>query len=89
MPAGFDYDVWLGWTPWHPYTNARVAGRTVFWDTGAGNMVDMGIIDPTMVVRAALENAASVANMVIITNALVADIPEKKVEAPPPQGDFG
>ena len=54
-----------------------------------GNMVDMGIIDPTMVVRAALENAASVANMVIITNALVADIPEKKVEAPAPQGDFG
>jgi len=48
-----------------------------------GNMVDMGIIDPTMVVRAALENAASVANMVIITNALVSDIPEKKIEAPP------
>ncbi len=47
-----------------------------------GNMVDMGIIDPTMVVRAALENAASVANMVIITNALVADIPEKKIEVP-------
>lgn len=49
-----------------------------------GNMVEMGIIDPTMVVRSALENAASVANMVIITNSLVADIPEKKVEAPPP-----
>ena len=47
-----------------------------------GNMVEMGIIDPTMVVRSALENAASVANMIIITNALVADIPEKKVEAP-------
>jgi chaperonin GroEL len=48
-----------------------------------GNMVDMGIIDPTMVVRSSLENAASVANMVIITNSLVADIPEKKIEAPP------
>jgi predicted dehydrogenase len=42
VPTGFDYDLWLGWTPWHPYTNARVAGRTLFWDTGAGNMVDMG-----------------------------------------------
>ena len=42
VPAGVDYDLWLGWTPWHPYTNARVAGRTEFWDTGAGNMVDMG-----------------------------------------------
>jgi chaperonin GroEL len=49
-----------------------------------GNMVEMGIIDPTMVVRSALENAASVANMVIITNALVADIPERKIEVPPP-----
>ena len=47
-----------------------------------GNMVEMGIIDPTMVVRAALQNAASVANMIIITNALVADIPEKAPPAP-------
>jgi len=53
-----------------------------------GNMVEMGIIDPTMVVRAALENAASVANMVIITNALVADIPEKKIEAPPQMPEY-
>ncbi|MGI2335974.1 MAG: chaperonin GroEL [Dehalogenimonas sp.] len=48
-----------------------------------GNMVEMGIIDPTMVVRSALQNAASVANMIIITNALVADIPEKAPPAPP------
>jgi len=47
-----------------------------------GNMVEMGIIDPTMVVRSALQNASSVANMVLITEALVADIPEKKPEAP-------
>jgi predicted dehydrogenase len=42
VPPGFDYDMWLGWTPWHPYTNARVRGWTNFWDTGGGNMLDMG-----------------------------------------------
>jgi len=42
-----------------------------------GDMVEMGIIDPTMVTRSALENAASIANMVLITESLVADIPEK------------
>jgi chaperonin GroEL len=46
-----------------------------------GNMVEMGIIDPTKVVRSALENAASIANMVLVTESLVADIPEK--EKPP------
>lgn len=43
-----------------------------------GDMVKMGIIDPTKVVRSALENAASIANMVLITESLVADIPEKE-----------
>ena len=43
-----------------------------------GNMAKMGIIDPTKVVRSALENAASIANMVLITESLVADIPEKE-----------
>ena len=45
-----------------------------------GNMVEMGIIDPTLVARSALENASSIANMILVTEALVADIPEK---APP------
>ena len=48
-----------------------------------GNMVEMGIIDPTLVVRSALENGTSIANMILITEALVADIPEK---TPPPAG---
>ncbi len=43
-----------------------------------GNMVEMGIIDPTKVVRSALLNAASIANMVLVTESLVADIPEKE-----------
>ncbi|MFC1898982.1 chaperonin GroEL [Chloroflexota bacterium] len=41
------------------------------------NMVEKGIIDPTKVVRSALQNAASIAAMVLITEAMVTDIPEK------------
>jgi chaperonin GroEL len=51
-----------------------------------GNMVEMGIIDPTKVVRSALENATSIANMVLITESLVADIPEKEKTPPMPGG---
>ena len=42
------------------------------------NMVEKGIIDPTKVVRTGLENASSIAAMVLITESLVADIPEEK-----------
>jgi len=42
VPAGFDYDMWLGPTPWHPYTRARVNGWNYFWDTGAGPLIGMG-----------------------------------------------
>jgi len=52
-----------------------------------GDMVEKGIIDPTKVVRSALENAASIAAMVLITESLVADIPEKeKMPGMPPGG---
>ena len=52
-----------------------------------GDMVKKGIIDPTKVVRSALENAASIAAMVLITEALVSDIPEKeKMPGMPPGG---
>ncbi|MBA7646990.1 60 kDa chaperonin [subsurface metagenome] len=53
-----------------------------------GNMVEKGIIDPTKVVRSALENAASIAAMVLITESLVTDIPEKE-KAPPMPGGGG
>jgi len=43
-----------------------------------GDMVAKGIIDPTKVVRSALENAASIAAMVLITESLITDIPEKE-----------
>jgi len=52
-----------------------------------GDMVNKGIIDPTKVARSALENAASIAAMVLITESLVSDIPEKeKMPAMPPGG---
>ncbi len=51
-----------------------------------GNMVDMGIIDPTKVVRSALVNASSIGGMVLITESLVADIPEKEKAPPMPAG---
>jgi chaperonin GroEL len=43
-----------------------------------GDMVEKGVIDPTKVVRSALQNAASIAAMVLITESLVTDIPEKE-----------
>ena len=54
-----------------------------------GNMIKMGIIDPTKVCRSALENAASVASMVLTTESLVTDIPEKNVAPAAPAGDMG
>lgn len=46
-----------------------------------GSMLKSGVVDPTKVVRSALENAASVATMILTTEALVTDIPEKKDDA--------
>lgn len=42
VPAGFDYDMWLGPTAWHPYVPAYVNGWNYFWDTGAGPVIGMG-----------------------------------------------
>ncbi|MER2152028.1 MAG: chaperonin GroEL [Candidatus Limivicinus sp.] len=47
-----------------------------------GDMIELGIVDPTKVCRSALENAASVASMVLTTESLVADIPEKNPPMP-------
>ena len=47
-----------------------------------GDMINLGIVDPTKVCRSALENAASVAGMVLTTESLVADLPEKNPPAP-------
>jgi len=50
------------------------------------NMIDAGIIDPVKVVRGALENAASIAAMILTTDVLVTDIPEKEKSMPMPPG---
>ena len=46
------------------------------------DLVKAGIVDPTKVVRIALQNAASVAGLMITTEAMIADKPEKKKDAP-------
>jgi chaperonin GroEL len=46
-----------------------------------GDMVEMGILDPTKVVRAALQHAASIAGLMITTEAMVAEAPKKDDKA--------
>jgi len=54
-----------------------------------GDMIKAGIVDPTKVCRSALENAASVAGMVLTTESLVADIPEPPAPMPAGPPDMG
>ena len=59
------------------------------FDAQSGEYVDMvraGIIDPTKVVRLALQNAASVAGLLVTTEAMVAEKPEKKAAPAMPHG---
>ncbi|MGA8182285.1 MAG: chaperonin GroEL [Terriglobia bacterium] len=53
-----------------------------------GDLVEAGVIDPTKVTRTALQNAASIASLLLTTEALVSEIPEKEDKAPamPPGG---
>jgi chaperonin GroEL len=78
---------------------AVVAGKveeakaaTIGYDAQTGKYVDMvkaGIIDPTKVVRIALQDAASIASLLITTEAMVAEIPEKKDPPMAPGGGMG
>jgi len=54
-----------------------------------GDMIKLGIIDPTKVCRSALENAASIASMVLTTECLVTDIPEPPAPVAAPSPDMG
>ena len=54
-----------------------------------GDMIKLGIVDPTKVCRSAIENAASVSSMVLTTESLVADIPEKNPPMPAGTPDMG
>lgn len=66
------------------------------WDYGFnaltleyGSLYKMGVIDPVKVTRQALANAVSVAKMVLTTEVLVADIPEKEEKSSTPSPDMG
>ena len=50
------------------------------------DMVEVGIIDPTKVVRTALQNASSIASLMLTTEALVSDIPEEEKAPAMPGG---
>ncbi len=67
--------------------------KNVGYDVNTDEYVDMleaGIIDPTKVTRTALENAASIASLLLTTEALVTDLPEKdKPSMPMPPGGMG
>ncbi len=73
--------------------NVEAAEGNVGLNAATGELVDLvkeGVIDPAKVTRSALQNAASIAGLLLTTEALVADKPEKKVEAPaPPGGGMG
>ncbi len=65
---------------------------TTGYDVISNDYVDMlkaGIIDPVKVTRSAVENAASIAAMILTTSALVCDIPEEKPAMPAGGGDMG
>ena len=67
--------------------------KNIGYDVLTGEYVDMikkGIIDPAKVTRGALQNAASIASMILTTEALITDVPEKdKAPAMPPGGGGG
>ncbi|MBL8858862.1 MAG: hypothetical protein JNL28_10185 [Planctomycetes bacterium] len=65
--------------------NVRQSNKSKNWGYNAAteeyeDLVKSGVIDPTKVVRTALQNAASVASLLLTTDALVSDLPEKEKE---------
>jgi chaperonin GroEL len=58
-------------------------------DNEYGDMVEKGIIDPAKVTRSAIENAASIAAMILTIEALITDIPEEKAPVGAPGGGMG
>ena len=80
--------------------NAGVEGAIVVQKVNAGeggfgfnadtedyeDMIAAGLLDPTKVARTALENAASIAGLLLTTEAVVADIPEEEKPPPAPPG---
>ena len=53
------------------------------------DMIEAGVVDPTKVVRTALQNAASIAGLLITTEAVITELPEKDKDKMPPGGPGG
>ena len=69
----------------------RAAKKTEGFDATSGEVVDMfeaGIVDPTKVARSALQNAASVACLLVSTDALIANLPEKEEDHDHDHGEY-
>jgi chaperonin GroEL len=69
----------------------RTGSGAYGFDAGRGSYVDLidaGIIDPTKVVRVALENAVSVAGILLLTEATLTEVPEPKHETPTPAAEM-
>jgi chaperonin GroEL len=73
--------------------NAVLAGKGNFGYNAAndtyGDMIEMGILDPTKVTRTALQNAASVASLMLTTEAMVAEAPKDETPAAGAGGGMG
>jgi chaperonin GroEL len=54
-----------------------------------GDMLEQGVLDPTKVTRSALQNASSIAGLMLTTEALITEIPEKEKTPPMPGGGMG
>lgn len=54
-----------------------------------GELLEMGVVDPTKVARCALQNAASVAGLILTTDAMVAELPKDEKPMPHPHGGMG
>jgi chaperonin GroEL len=69
----------------------RQKNKNIGYDVLRDEYIDMvkgGVIDPAKVTRGALENAASIAAMILTTEALITDVPEKDKPAMPPQPEY-
>ncbi len=72
-------------------TAAEQKNKNIGYNVLTGKYADMiedGVIDPVKVVRGALENATSIASMILTTDVLITDIPEKEKPAPPPMPEY-
>jgi chaperonin GroEL len=67
--------------------NNKNVGYNVLTD-GYADMVQIGIVDPAKVTRSALQNATSIAAMILTTEALITDLPEKAPAAAPQMPEY-